>query len=369
MTRFRKHTTDTYVYIVMWTIVVGFFLLNTIKARTSMGLPMLGQSTVVHLCSTLIPYILLFWFNNALINKVLMKNRTKAYLIYVTILILLMWGWQYFEFHFDAPRKAPKFPDHAPPFRSLIPMPLLTDWMYTLLVVGTNLAVALIFQRYTDRLEHESMMKANAENELANLKAQINPHFYMNMLNNIHGMIEIDPEKAQGMVIDMSSLMRYMLYDSSRELIPLTDEIDFLRNYIRVMERRYPPDKVSISLDFPSKKEAEGIQVPPLLFLVFAENAFKHGISYREPSSVEISMKIAGKGSEENSGHEAASRAATLEFSCINTCHSDGSTPPGIGLANIRQRLRLLYGDRATLAVNRAERTFYVTLIIPLSPC
>ena len=98
----------------------------------------------------------------------------------------------------------------------MLPLPLLLDFMYAIVVVGVNLAVALMFQRYYDKLERESLMKANAESQLANLKAQINPHFYMNMLNNIHGMIEIDPERAQSMVIDMSQLMRHMLYESSQ---------------------------------------------------------------------------------------------------------------------------------------------------------
>lgn len=88
----------------------------------------------------------------------------------------------------------------------LLPMPVMLDSTYGLLVVGANLAITLMFQRYYDRLEQESLKKANAENQLAYLKAQINPHFYLNMLNNIHGMIDIDPEKAQKMLIDMSRL-------------------------------------------------------------------------------------------------------------------------------------------------------------------
>ena len=198
-------------------------------------------------------------------------------------------------------------------------------------------------------------MKANAENRLAYLKAQINPHFYMNMLNNIHGMIEIDSERAQSMVLDMSSLMRYMLYDSSRASIRLSEEIAFLNNYLNLMRQRYPESKVKIARNFPTEEAAGSIMLPPLLFLVFIENAFKHGISYKTFSYIDVSIAIEGD---------------RVEFVCLNSRHPETNNineNSGIGLRNIRQRLSLLYGEKANLSMENGEYEYQVRLSIPIN--
>lgn len=169
-----------------------------------------------------------------------------AYLLSVVVVMFVVWMVQYYDFIHHMQMRPPRVSMRPHP-HPLIPLPLLMDFTYSLLVVGCNIAIVLIFQRFEDKIERESLMKTNMESQLAYLKAQINPHFYMNMLNNIHGMIEIAPEKAQAMVIDMSQLMRYMLYDCSKPLISLADEVAFLRNYLRVMRLRYPENKLCIT--------------------------------------------------------------------------------------------------------------------------
>ncbi|MDE6383736.1 MAG: histidine kinase, partial [Paramuribaculum sp.] len=248
-----------------------------------------------------------------------------------------------------------RLPDPLPfePPKRLFPLPLLLDFIYDVLVIGGNIAISLAFQRYYDRLDRERLLKANAQSELSYLKAQINPHFYMNMLNNIHGMIEIDAEGAQQMVIDMSHLMRYMLYDSSRATTTLDKEVEFISTYLSIMRRRYPRERVEISARLPEGDILRHIELPPLLFLVFIENAFKHGISYRRNSFVAISLSIEGD---------------TLDFSIIN---SRPQEPPlhsasGIGLTNIRQRLDLIYGSRALLDITETPQSYTAHLTIPI---
>ncbi len=236
----------------------------------------------------------------------------------------------------------------------IVPLPMFLDLVYDILIVGVNLAVALIFQRLDDKLERERMQKREAQNQLAYLKAQINPHFYMNMLNNIHAMIDIDAERAQDMLINMSKLMRYTLYDSSCERIALSSEIAFLNNYLSLMKQRYPDNRVSITSRFPDPATAAGVMVPPLLFLVFIENSFKHGISYHDRSFVDISITIEGR---------------TLTFRCVNSRHpSAADRPSGIGLKNISERLRLIYGNRFSYDVDTDsdQGSYSVTLSIPL---
>ena len=245
-------------------------------------------------------------------------------------------------------------PDQRPLLQPLFPLPLLMDFLYALLIVGSNVAIALLFQRYEDRFEKEKLKKANIQSELSYLKSQINPHFYMNMLNNIHGMIEIDADKAQSLVLDMARLMRYMLYDSSKPTISLQEEILFIKKYVDMMKLRYDPSKVKINMDLPEDRQAEGISLPPLLFIDFIVNAFKHGISYREESYVTIKMEV-----NDN----------RLEFSCRN--HVPQIKPPstehsGIGLQNIKQRLYFIYKNDAQLNVTTNSSTFNVILNIPL---
>lgn len=357
MNGMRNRRTENVVYIFLWITTLGIYTLDIMRGRAELSLPLLDLHIVTRMLKTIIPFFLLFFINNyLLIPHLLLKNKIQAYFLAAGILISAMWLFQYADFkHFfeTIPQEyRPQPRPHHP--RSLLPMPVLLDFTYSLLVLGANMAIALLFQRFEDKLQQESLTKTNAENELAYLKAQINPHFYMNMLNNIHGMIEIDPGKAQAMVIDMSQLMRYMLYDSSQTRIPLANEISFLQNYLRIMRRRYPENKVYIKYSFPAGNEAAGIEVPPLLTLVFVENAFKHGISYRSRSFVDVRMTI------END---------TLIFICINSYHLGDSKPEnsGIGLRNIRQRLALIYGEKASLAINEAEKEYTVKLAVPIN--
>lgn len=357
MTANRNRRTETVVYSVIWLIVIGLYLLDVMRARAQLSEPLLDWRVMASAAGTLLPFFILFIINNnLLIPRLLLRNRLLPYFLAAAAVIVLLWAYQSLHFLHEMelrPRGVRPFPH--PHVRPLLPMPLFLDFTYALLVVGCNLAVALMFQRFDDKLERESLMKSNAENQLAYLKAQINPHFYMNMLNNIHGMIEIDPERAQGMLIDMSQLMRYTLYDSSRPLIPLSEEVSFLENYIRLMRQRYPESRVKITSSFPSENVMRGISLPPLLSLVFVENAFKHGISYRETSFVAVSV--------ETDGNE-------LRFSCVNSCHpcmrDDSPAHSGIGLRNVRQRLQLLYGDEFSLVINDSEKNYTVTLTIPV---
>lgn len=352
----RNRHTETVIYTVLWIIAISLYLLDIMRNRAQLSQPLLTIDVVQRVVETMLPFLVLFLINNSiLIPKLLLKNRLRPYFLLTVLVVIILWGYQYLSFIHEIELR-PHFihPAPNPHVRPLLPMPLFLDCIYALLVVGCNLAIALMFQRFDDKLERESLMKANAESQLAYLKAQINPHFYMNMLNNIHGMIEIDAEKAQSMVIDMSHLMRYMLYDSSKPLISLADEVAFLRNYLRLMRQRFPENKVVITTHFPSEEAMRGISIPPLLGLVFVENAFKHGISYREPSFVGVSFEIQSD--------------TTLHFSCVNSNHAKNKNTAehtGIGLKNVSQRLSLLYGQTATLDLNDTPETYTVNLTIP----
>lgn len=347
--------TETIVYVVTWILVIALLVLDLIRARNYFSAGEFDWAILGRRSVQLVYYFVLFLINNCvLIPRLLLRNRYRNYFILTALTLLGVWLCQYLQFQYDIARfhGGPRG-DNPPPFRPLLAVPVFIDLVCDILIVGINLATALLFQRYKDRFEHESLLKTNAENSLNYLKAQINPHFYMNMLNNIHGMIEINPPKAQEMVLEMSKLMRYMLYESSRPMIGLAQELAFLRNYLSIMRQRFPESKVRISAQLPGDQEVAGIRIPPLLYLVYIENAFKHGVSYREESFVSVKVEIVGQ---------------RVEFQCLNSVHDADSTPtPGIGLRNASQRLKLIYGSAYCLEIEHTQAAFSVILSIPVN--
>ena len=218
------------------------------------------------------------------------------------------------------------------------------------LMGGFNIAVKLFFKSFRDEEMLKELEHQRLQSELQYLKYQINPHFFMNTLNNIHALVDIDTGKAKSTIVELSKLMRYVLYEASNKTILLLREVQFLENYVTLMSLRYP-EKVSIEKNFPL--EVPEVQIPPLLFISFVENAFKHGVSYRKESFVHVVMQL-----------EEGNR---LAFRCTNsTGTSSDEQHHGIGLENIRKRLRLLFGNDYTLSITEEDDKFDVLLIIPL---
>lgn len=221
-----------------------------------------------------------------------------------------------------------------------------------LLLMGMNLGVKLYFRSQEATKAITQIEKHALERQLQYLKYQVNPHFFMNTLNNIHALVDIDPERAKTSIVELSKLMRYVLYEGNNKLTSLSREVQFLRNYVRLMSMRYS-DNVRISLDVP--EILPDSMLPPLLLVIFVENAFKHGISYRTKSFVEISLQPHGD---------------RLLFSCRNSrpeIKHDENMKGGVGLSNVRRRLDLLFPGNYTLDIKEQEDTYTVHLDIPLT--
>lgn len=238
--------------------------------------------------------------------------------------------------------------------------PFLKFLMMAILVIGLNLAIKLMFRLMREGQRVKELEKQTLQSELEYLKYQINPHFFMNTLNNIHALIDMDAEKAKETVLDLSKMMRYVLYDTEQSKLPLEKEIQFLTNYIDLMKLRYT-DQVDIRIDFP--KDIPNVQVPPLLFISFLENAFKHGVSYRQKSYISLSIEVVNNTLEckiENSKSNGNSNGNG------NGNGNQASQDSGIGLENVKKRLRLLYNDDYTLNIQDEKDSFKVLLIIPI---
>ena len=228
----------------------------------------------------------------------------------------------------------------------------LISTIFLILMLGMNIGVKLYFKQREDEARLDRLAKENLQQQLEYLRYQINPHFLMNTLNNIHALVDIDSEKAKDTIVELSKLMRFTLYEGSRQTVPLSRDVAFVQSYIQLMRLRYT-DKVAVTLDIaPHLPDCE---IPPMMFITFVENAFKHGVSYQQESFVSISL---------------TAQEGTLLFTCSNS--KPRSTSPsasqegGVGLQNVQRRLQLIYGERYRLDIDDGEDTYNIRLEIPL---
>ncbi|MDJ1485606.1 histidine kinase [Cytophagaceae bacterium YF14B1] len=206
-------------------------------------------------------------------------------------------------------------------------------------------------------LEKEKLRleKDNIQLELKFLKSQINPHFFFNTLNNLYSLIEEKDQHAADILLKLSDLMRYSLYESNQQMIPLERESKFVQDYLE-LERIRHRDNVSITLNI--GRIPKNICIPPLILATFIENAFKHGIqSTIEPSWIQINIHVV---------------ESTLIFKIENSKplrFASDVAQGGIGLLNVRRRLELLYPDAFKLQVHNQATIFSVELTVELYDC
>ena len=218
---------------------------------------------------------------------------------------------------------------------------IVVQCVFILLAVG----VRQIKRNYDLKVKIEEEKRKSAEAELTWLKSQLNPHFLFNTLNNISSLTQIDPDKAQESIGQLSDLLRYALYDSDKDLVPLAGEIDFMNNYIGLMSLRCN-EMTTVEKDF--SIQAGDAMVAPLLFISLVENAFKHGVNARYPSFIRVRMDSDGN---------------DLLFSCENSVFEKTGTDhigSGIGLENLQRRLELLYPGAFDYSAGSDGQTYSV---------
>jgi two-component system, LytTR family, sensor kinase len=205
------------------------------------------------------------------------------------------------------------------------------------------------FNRYNIQKELE---KINSITELALLRSQINPHFLFNTLNNINSFSTHDPVKTSFAIIKLSDIMRYMLYEAVNEKVELIKEVEHIANIIELQKLRFKEkDFVSFSID----GSINNIQIAPMLFLPFIENAFKHG-STNQAKAIKINLEVSPN---------------KIHFTCENKIKELNETeinqPGGIGIKNIKRRLHLLYPELHELHIFEENNNYLVDLKIQLS--
>jgi two-component system, LytTR family, sensor kinase len=207
------------------------------------------------------------------------------------------------------------------------------------------------FIRWFEDIQHkQEMEKMLMRNELDMLNAQLNPHFLFNTLNNIDSLIRSNPDKASESLITLSEIMRYMLYDAKKPKVLLENEINHYRNIIRLqLLRLKEPSKVSFNVDV----KDEIVEIAPLLFLPFLENAFKYAVFNSPEAKIEIALRTNGK---------------IIDFHCSNYYQGDDESvrnkTGGIGLSNLTRRLELLYQGKYNLTIKNENSCFTIHLTL-----
>lgn len=390
----RLKLQENIIYGVVWIVVFAIPILALYLNKGESSTETFDWNNVFAVWKETLPFFVLFLLHNYFIAPILIRKQQKT--IYFTIATCLLVLFAAGQAVFNAPPRPdrmgpppsyqtttaseadgpdgrpappPQRPDgrpdpggpgapgeNVPPEeraglgRMLMDNPAITNTFIAFLLLSMNLGIKEYFRSVKNQHDTDELRRQHLEQELEYLRYQINPHFFMNTLNNIHALVDIDPEQAKNTIVELSKLMRYVLYDGSRPTIPLSKETEFLKHYIGLMRLRYS-DSVRIKVDIPD--ETPDVQVPPLLFVSFVENAFKHGISYQSESFIMVSLNV---------------REGYISFSCINSKHETNQDPhSGIGLENTRKRLRLLYQDNYTFNINENAKTYEVLLKIPVN--
>jgi sensor histidine kinase YesM len=229
---------------------------------------------------------------------------------------------------------------------------IVANVIISFLIVGSSTTFKVIGQWLIADDRRKDLEKDQLKSELAFLRNQVSPHFFMNTLNNIHSLIDINREDAKDAVIRLSTMMRYLLYETAQGKTSLIKEVSFIESYISLMQLRFS-EHVSITLDLPEK--IPDIQLPPMLFISLLENSFKHGVSYQHKSYVWFSLDIKDNRLD-----------CTLKNSKHQKAHDIANRYSGIGLTNMKKSLELLFGKNYQFEITETESAYSVFLSVPL---
>lgn len=215
-------------------------------------------------------------------------------------------------------------------------------------------AIGTSYRLISDGLKADERTKEQEnerlKSELSFLRSQISPHFMFNVLNSVVSLSRRKPEMVEPVVVKLSELMRYMIYETSDSIVPISKELTYLVSYIDLQKIRFGED---ILINFKHEVGPTSSSIEPMLLIPFVENAFKHGVGFIENPTIEIELFDTAK--------ELSFRVANKKGGLVNETKDESS---GIGLTNVKRRLELLYPNNHSLIVNDSESDFEITLTI-----
>lgn len=284
-------------------------------------------------------YILIPWY--------LYKNKLWHYSIgLLVVLILTGVGYRYLVIHWGYPTFFPDWTTNSNPLN--LPR-LLQSILVIVAPVAFTTGGRLFYNWYTSQKEAETLLQQKNEAELKFLKAQTNPHFLFNTLNSIYGLALEKSDKTPELILKLSDILSYTLYESGSELIPVSKELKLIEDIMELGQERFGK-RVQIRLD--KSGDFDKVEIPPLILIPFVENAFKHGLKQEvDQCHIHIDLEV---------------KDIYLSFQVENTISDDPDPEEksGLGLKNIRRRLDLIYGTNYSLKISENEEIFKVVLNI-----
>jgi two-component system, LytTR family, sensor kinase len=286
-----------------------------------------------------ITWIAIFYFNiYLLIPRLFYKKKYWQYLsalVFIFLVLLLIHRLTFYTFLSDRPYRLNGF------------------ILFSIFPCVFIIALSIAFKMFSDQIKNEAKAKEketeNLKTELAFLRSQVSPHFMFNVLNNMVALARKRSDQLEPSLIKLSSLLRYMLYETNEQSVALEKEVEYLQSYIDLQQQRFGKN-VRLHVDL--KEIDNSYFIEPMLLIPFVENAYKHGIGMVEDAEIKIVLKV------EN---------GLLEFDVKNKfveTVQTGDQTTGIGLNNVERRLNLLYKSRHSLTLEKNENWFLASLKI-----
>jgi len=228
-----------------------------------------------------------------------------------------------------------------------IPRILTVMYVFFMVTLLTT-PLYLSYNWFQQNAQLAELKNEKLETELSFLKSQINPHFFFNTLNNLYALTLENSKAAPAVILKLSDLMRYTIYDGRSAAVPISQEVAFIDNYLELQKIRLHKKAV---INFQKEISNPDLEIPPLLFVIFLENAFKHGVETLRDNAIVDLQLIESEG--------------VIKFYCLNNYdHEERNTSKGLGLENVKRRLKLLFKDRYKLEIVDQENTYRVYLTI-----
>ena len=340
---------EVWIHVIVW---ICFFSLPI-----GMSFSQLGKIDPNFLPRAIINPLVLVYVNYLiLVPKLLLKKRLLLYIV-VSILFILAFNFIITEYFFPAPFKRFLELSDTMPFTEkerMVPiqqLPYAMSFIFSLAFYLLGGILALVKDFYRKDQVNQEIKVQSKETELQFLRAQLNPHFLFNSLNSIYSLVRNKSQEAPEAVITLSELMRYMLYEAREEMVPISKEINYIKNFMELQRFRLQD---SSGLHLKIVGEYQDKRIPPLLLIPFVENAFKYGTDFNGKTDVSIKMEII----EDDFFFEVKNKIGNHRKDKINS---------GIGLSNIENRLRLIYPENHMLRINKNDGIYSVQLELNLA--
>lgn len=332
------------VHILFWMMLLFFPIADFFKGRDVVS----TSFFVKILCC-----IVVFYFNYiVLVPKLLLRKKP---LLYAGAVLLAVAVFSYLFSKYEGP---PPFMKHDPQMQPPPGMKMKPRFHFipNVFMFALHVLMSTVLRMYEEwnasfkkQKEVETEQKTS---ELNFLKAQLNPHFFFNSLNTIYSLSIKKSDTTPEAVLNLADLMRYMLYETNKELVRLTDELSYIESYIELQKLRLTDNNI---VNYEVNGNPHGISVPPLLFICFIENAFKHGVTTSRNCEIDIKFNISNN------------EVQMLVVNDINLQASSKDGTPGLGIENTLKRIELYFAGSYKLDKYVANNKFYVDLLLTLN--